>query len=148
MRHIGKTILLLVLLSQFNLSNGQVPKSNIDFEIVFGGYFYNDTVRVVLNDIAVAENLKIRSGSNGATNLRIMQTKENLIIRHSQVTKKMKRISSGNKLVLQIWLNGVNYKYQFDMEKGKILHVQYHTPEESTRKIFIVEQSDEYPIFL
>ncbi|MGQ0739013.1 MAG: hypothetical protein ACT4OJ_08160, partial [Bacteroidota bacterium] len=104
-----------------------IAQNEPEFGLYFGNDFKSDSVTIIINDIQVAKNIKLRDRMIDPENLMIEQTNKKLTVRpygeSVQLLKKVKIKQSI--LVLDIYMN-TNYRhFVIDLKKGKYLYAEY-----------------------
>jgi hypothetical protein len=139
-----KTIFLIIsLIASLNsFAQNKSPK----FILAFGNDFDGDSVSIIINQIQVAKNIKLKPTMISPENLWIEQNSTALEVRpHNQPKLTLKKIKIKNSLLhLKIGMNNIWYDFNFDLRKGKSLIAKYSnlSVDGGTRKVLIIEQTD------
>lgn len=140
MKKIFLTIFLIAFLSCF--SQNRFPK----FILAFGNDFNGDSVSIIINQIQVAKNIKLKPTVIDPQNLMIEQNNSALVVEsHNQRKIKFNRIQIKDSILnLRVGMNNIWQTFNLDLRKGHALIAKYSYFKIgwSVKKFITIRQTD------
>ena len=117
--------LLLLGLSWIIFSNNLSAQdyNEIDFSIIFGDFFHNDTISLSVNDLEYIKSAVITSDfSDGVTGVSLIQDEQKFVVNLGSHKTAFEKIEINDSLKIKVIIKGQEeYTNSFQLQNGKII---------------------------
>jgi hypothetical protein len=141
-----KSTILLIFGFLLTLSIKGQDYKDIEFSIILGDCFKNDTISMLINGKTIFDSSVITSDfSTGLTGLSTYQDKKKLIVIEKSYKKELNKLEFKKSINISFNIrNKENYSKTLNLKKGKIIVIDYCNRQTETGKIMKLIHAQQY----
>ena len=141
-----KSKILLICGFLLSLSVKGQDYKDIEFSIILGDCFKNDTISMIINGKTIFDSSVVTSDfSTGLTELSTYQDKKNLIVIERSNKKELAKLEIRKSIIISFIIkNKENYSKTLNLKKGKIIVIDYCNRQTETGKVMKSIHAQQY----